>query len=90
MPRYCDADAFAQMQDEDHARRLAANARQLSGADIAKLRRALDAAHTALSRINDRGLPFAHRKDFIAARAAIQDAYPLVARQMPAGAEGAD
>lgn len=87
--RDTSADAFAQMQADEAHKRDAADARSLSGGEVARLRRALEASATALSRINDRGLPFAHRREFTAARDAIADARPLVAQRTLAGAEGA-
>lgn len=79
------ADDFAAMQDDDRRRREAADARALGGSEIAALRRALDAASLALSRINEKGLVFAHRAEVVAARDAIARARPLVAPRMPAG-----
>lgn len=80
--RDSSADAFAQMQDELAQRAAQADARPLSGAEVATLRHALDAAQRALSRINERGLVYAHRRDFTEARAAIAAARPLVDKRI--------
>lgn len=59
-----------------------ADARHVSGDDIRVLREALASAATAMSRINAKGLPFAHRRDFEQARAAIEDARRRLARPL--------
>lgn len=79
------SDAFAAMQAAAVSKAAAAEARSLSGHEIATLRRALDAAQRALSRINERGLVYAHRRDFAEAHAAIDQARPLVAQRAPTG-----
>lgn len=80
-------DAFAAMQAGEARQRELADARHLSGSEVATLRRALDAAQRALSRINERGLAYAHRRDITTARTAIVDAHQIVAPRWPTVSE---
>lgn len=75
-----DTDAAASFYAGVIDMRLGVEPRALSGADVARVRTALEAAARALRHINTRGLVSAHRRDVEAARSALAVALPILAR----------